>query len=119
MRGSGADPTNNYVGPTLNTSQAHQTHNHTASSSITDPGHNHSQYTYNDDYNGSNTSGQSGPAWSAPDAFPTAPNVRTWSNINTAYTGVTVSTTVGNSSRSVDANETRPYNYGVYWIIKF
>ena len=58
--------------------------------------------------------GQSGPAWVAPDAFPTAPNKNTWSNINNATTGVTVSTTVGNSTTSVDANETRPYNYDVY-----
>lgn len=121
LRGAGTDPTNTYAGPSVNTSQAHatQTHRHSASSSITDPGHSHTQYTFNDDYNNSNTNGQSEPAWPAPDAFSTPPNTKTWSNINSATTGVTVSTTIGDSTTSVNANETRPYNYGVYWIIKF
>jgi len=39
--------------------------------------------------------------------------------VNSHSTGITVDTTVANSTTSVDANETRPYNYGVYWIIKY
>ena len=40
-------------------------------------------------------------------------------SINSATTGITVATTVANSTTSVNATETRPYNYGVYWIIKY
>lgn len=115
LRGTGA--VGSYSGPALNTSQNHatQTHSHNATSNVTDPQHAHTQTTYNDDYNGSNSEDQLTPAWAAPDAT----TQRTWSNINNASTGITVSTTVSNSTTSTDANETRPYNFGVYWIIKY
>jgi microcystin-dependent protein len=118
LRGTGT--TGDYSGPSLNTSQTHatQTHTHTASSSVTDPGHSHSQTTANDDFNGSGGGGyplNSNPSFAPYDSA----GVRTWANINSSTTGVTVATTVGNSTTSVNANETRPYNFGVNWIIKY
>jgi microcystin-dependent protein len=118
LRGTGT--TGDYSGPSLNASQAHatQTHTHTASSVITDPGHAHSQTTNNDDFNnsGGNTfPGSSNPSFAANDTG----SDRTWTNINSSFTGVTVNTTIGNSTTSVNMNETRPYNFGVTWIIKY
>jgi microcystin-dependent protein len=118
LRGTGT--TGDYSGPSLNASQAHatQTHAHTATSVVTDPGHSHSQTTANDDFNGSGGGGyplNSNPSFAQYDSA----GVRTWTNINSSSTGVTVSTTVGNSTTSVNANETRPYNFGVNWIIKY
>jgi microcystin-dependent protein len=118
LRGTGT--TGDYSGPSLNASQAHatQTHAHTASSVITDPGHAHSQTTANDDFN--NSGGNAYPTGSNPSfaAYDSA-GVRTWTNINSSFTGVTVNTTIENSTTSVNANETRPYNFGVNWIIKY
>lgn len=151
LRGIGAH--NGYTGPsTISSYQAHatQTHNHTATSTvtdglhrhtqnahthtattvITDPGHVHSQTTNQDDYNGS--------AGSPPGFFTDSGGPTIIPNINPSTTGITaattvdptiatmldassnitVSTTIGNSTTNV-ANETRPYNYGVYWIIKY
>ena len=116
LRGSGTN--GNYSGPSLNTSQTHatQTHNHTATSVVTDPGHGHSQTTLNDDFNSSGTyQSGSNPSFAQADSAGT----KTWSNISSQFTGVTVSTTVGNNTTYIDANETRPYNFGVYWIIKY
>lgn len=118
LRGTGT--TGDYSGPSLNASQAHatQTHAHTASSVVTDPGHSHSQTTANDDFNGSGGGGyplNSNPSFAPYDSA----GARTWTNINSSSTGVTVSTIVGNSTTSVNANETRPYNFGVNWIIKY
>ena len=115
LRGTGTG--GGYSGPAANTSQAHatQTHNHTATTTITDPGHTHTQTNYNDDYNNSSTAGQIGLGFSK-DAGIDSPVVNT--NISQSNTGVTASTTVANSTVSVNANETRPYNFGVYWIIK-
>ncbi len=59
---------------------------------VNDPGHTHTQYTYNDDYNGSNLDGQLPPAWSN-DAFATTPNTHYWSNICAATTGITIQNT--------------------------
>jgi microcystin-dependent protein len=151
LRGIGAN--NGYTGPsTVSTPQAHatQTHNHTATSTvtdglhrhtqnahahtadnvITDPGHFHTQTTNQDDYNGSLGDP---PAFTGDSGTP-----RIISNINRGFTdigvtttvnptiatmldassNITVSTTIGDSTTNV-ANETRPYNYGVYWIIKY
>jgi microcystin-dependent protein len=118
LRGTGTN--GSYSGPSLNTSQTHatQTHTHTATSVVSDPGHAHSQTTNNDDYNntgGNNFPGSSNPSFAAND---TGIN-KSWTNINSNSTGVTVATTVGNSTTFVNANETRPYNFGVYWIIKY
>jgi microcystin-dependent protein len=117
LRGTGTNGT--YSGPSLNASQTHatQTHAHTASSVVSDPGHAHSQTTVNDDYNG--TGGDNYPEGSNPSFGPyDSAGSRTWTNISSQSTGVTVATTVGNNTTFTDANETRPYNFGVYWIIK-
>ncbi len=151
LRGVGSN--NGYAGPSnISTYQPHatQTHNHTATSTvtdglhnhtqnshthttrtdITDPGHFHTQTTNQDDYNGS---------VGDPPAFTTdSGSPRIISNINNATTGITAATTVdpttptiNNASSNITvsttvldsttnvANETRPYNYGVYWIIKY
>ncbi len=156
LRGIGAN--NGYSGPsTISSYQGHatQTHNHTATSTvtdglhrhtqnehihttstvITDPGHAHTQNTRQDDF--SNDGGVPFPEIPSftSDAGPV---IAPWNNINNATTGIsatttvnptiatmldassniTVSTTIGNSTTNV-ATETRPYNYGVYWIIKY
>ena len=105
-------------------------HTHTADTVITDPGHVHSQTTNQDDYNGSDGSP---PGFFADSGGPTIiPNINRSTTgitaatsvdpatptINNASSNVTVTTTIGNSTTNV-ANETRPYNYGVYWIIKY
>jgi len=60
------------------TTDANGTHSH----GISDPGHTHSQWTINDDYN---NSGGNPPGFSADSA-----GSKTWNNINTAYTGISV-----------------------------
>jgi microcystin-dependent protein len=116
LRGTGTN--GNYSGPDVNTSQTHatQTHSHTASSSVTDPGHEHTQSTINDDFNNSGL-GYSGtiPSFPGPDSAGSI----TWTNINSSFSRVSVATTVADSTTAVNVNETRPYNFGVYWIIKY
>jgi microcystin-dependent protein len=130
-----ATQTHNHLANSVVTDPGHNhtqnAHNHTASTTITDPGHAHTQTTINDDFN---NSGAAPPGFSADSA-----GSRTWSNINSSttgitastsvnnntptnnanFTGVTVNTTIGNSTTSIDPVETRPYNFGVYWIIKY
>lgn len=118
LRGTGTNGV--YSGPSINTSQNHatQTHNHGATSTVTDLGHVHSQTSLNDDFNDSGGiiyPANSNPSFAKSDSAGT----KTWSNVNSNTTGITVATTVANSTTSVNANETRPYNFGVYWIIKF
>ena len=81
--------------------QAAGSHSH----SITDPGHTHSQTTINDDFNSSGTN----PPGFASDSAGT----RTWNNINSATTGITVNsvadhshtiTTDGSHSHTVTVN---------------
>uniref|UniRef100_A0A6C0HB17 Phage tail collar domain-containing protein n=1 Tax=viral metagenome TaxID=1070528 RepID=A0A6C0HB17_9ZZZZ len=117
LRGTGTNGV--YSGPSLNASQTHatQTHTHTASSVVTDSGHTHSQYTINDDYN--NSGGNAYPGTIPSFAGYDSAGSKTWNNINSSTTGISVATTISNSTTSVDANETRPYNYGVWWIIKY
>ena len=79
-------PAHTHTGSTaLNGSHSHSgsisnsgTHNH----GIYDPGHVHTQWTTNDDFN---NSGGSPPGFAADSA-----GYRTWSNINTAYTGISI-----------------------------
>ena len=128
LRGTGS--TGVYVGPDLNESQDHatQTHNHLATSTVTDPQHSHTQTTINNDFD---TGGDSGyPNYTKPSAshYDAGSDI-TWTNtINSSATGVTVATTVANSTTGTnsvtqenvitDDNETRPYNFGINWIIK-
>ena len=117
LRGTGTQGL--YSGPSLNVSQPHATqiHNHTATSTVIDSGHSHTQITLNDDYN---NNGGSYTDFSRP-SFPPSDSAgsNTWTNIQSSTTGVSVTTVVGNTTSNVDTNETRPFNYGVYWIIKY
>jgi len=145
LRGTGKNGgTGIYEGLAVDISQNHATqththtasstvtdpqHTHTATSTVTDPGHNHTQTSINDDFNGSG-----GATSGTIPSFPPSDSAgsRTWTNINSrgtgitvattaanSSTGVTVATTVANSTGSINANETRPYNFGVFWIIKY
>lgn len=67
-------PAHSHIG----TTQAGGAHTHT----ITDPGHTHSQTTINDDFN---SSGADPPGFAADSA-----GTRTWNNINSSTTGITV-----------------------------
>ena len=117
LRGTGTN--GSYAGPNLNASQNHatQTHNHLATSTVTDPGHNHttSDAYWSSDYN----QGISG-TYQGSNHNDDNNNVLLTRTVtsSTSTTGVTVATTVANSTTSVNANETRPYNFGINWIIK-
>lgn len=119
LRGTGTN--GNYSGPDLNESQAHatQTHNHTASSTVTDPGHTHTQTTINNDF--STAEDGSYPNYDKPSAvaYDAGADITWIDTINPTTTGVTVATTVADSTTSVDTNETRPYNFGINWIMKY
>jgi hypothetical protein len=78
----------------------------------------------NDDYNnsggvypGGNSTPNVKPSFAAYDS--TGNVVWRSDTITSNTTGISVATSVNNSSLSVNATETRPYNYGVYWIIKY
>jgi microcystin-dependent protein len=75
-------------------------HTHT----ITDPGHTHSQTTINDDYN---NSGNAPPGFSADSA-----GEKTWNNISTAYTGITVDS-VGSHSHSLSINSAGTHSHRI------
>jgi hypothetical protein len=125
LRGTGSQGV--YSGPAnVNISQNHatQTHNHTASQSE------HAHYTRH--YIGTENSGFDPNFFDFDhDNFNTysysngrAGNIanNTVRPLTGARSGATENTTpavtVANSTTSVDANETRPFNYGVNWIIK-
>jgi len=79
-------PSHTHVGNTLSAGD----HTHTATTAsagththgITDPGHTHTQTTINDDFN---SSGANPPGFAADSA-----GTRTWNNINSATTGISV-----------------------------
>lgn len=77
-------------------------HNHT----INDPGHTHSQNTVNDDFN---NSGGNPPGFTADGA-----GSRTWSNINSSTTGISINYTGGGSAFNI----MNPY-ISLNYIIKF
>lgn len=118
LRGAGNNGNTNHNGPSLNQSQNDNlgTHNHRATSTVSDSGHSHTQTTINDDFN--NTGGNYGGNYTTP-SYPSYDNGlnKTWTNtINSSVTNITVSTTTDLCGNSV---ETRPYNYGINWIIKY
>ncbi len=128
LRGAGnGSGSHGYSGPDLNEYQAHatQTHNHLATSTVNDPSHSHTQISSNDDFN--NSSGGYPPG-ANPSFAEFDSGLRSWSNINSVTTGITVATTVANSTTGTNAvtnktvltdiDETRPYNFGINWIIK-
>ena len=86
-------PSHHHTG-TVDPVGAHTHHNVTGTSgahnhNVSDAGHTHSQYTYQDDYNGSNTEGQAAPGW-VKDAYPNESNTQTWSNINSTSSGISL-----------------------------
>jgi hypothetical protein len=117
-------PNANYIGPDgINAPQLHatQTHTHDASSNVIDPGHAHIMSSQNNNYD--NDAGNFFALNDKPSFARKDDGTRQWTiesgTINSNTTGISVTTTVNNSTLSVNANETRPYNYGVYWIIKY
>ena len=73
-------------------------HNHT----INDPGHTHTQTTINDDFN---NSGSSPPGFSADSA-----GSRTWSNISTNTTGITINNN-GSHSHNLNINNSTSHSH--------
>jgi microcystin-dependent protein len=117
LRGAGNNGNSNHTGPSLNQQQTDSlgVHKHTAQSTVNDPGHRHTQHSINDDFNCSGTYGGN---YSVP-SFPQSDSAGsiTWTNnIDASGTGITVSTTVDTCGNTV---ETRPYNFGINWIIKY
>jgi microcystin-dependent protein len=115
--------------PSHNHGVTDPSHNH----GVNDPGHIHTQTTINDDYN---NSGTNPPGFSQDSA-----GTKTWSNINPSYTNITIKgnttgisvnssftgiTTTDVMTSDVSGNpivrthdrETRPFNFGINWIIK-
>ncbi len=106
LRGTGTSPVLQnvtYTGTTLKTFSNHatQTHNH----GISDPGHGHYinviQTIQHGAFAGTNTFAPDGPLTGT-------------GSTHGNFTGITIQ----NSTTWTDNNETRPYNYGVNWIIK-
>lgn len=109
LRGSGTGP-NGFSGPNTNDYQADATRSHTHRADVNETAHSHSQATINDDFNNTGTY----PDFNKPSfAQHDGAGSITWQNINSSTTGITV--TIGNTG----STETRPYNYGVVWLIKY
>lgn len=108
----GISGSGNYVGPaSVNTSQTDSFASHTHS--VTDPGHNHnitdSGHTHTIPIN-SAAFGISNGYTNNGGGTTTTTNSTTGITINNSTTGVTI--------QNAGGTETRPYNYGVNWIIK-
>ena len=110
LRGTGTNQT--YSGPSLNSSQtdSYKSHDHTITDSghnhgITDPGHRHS------------TSGTTGNYYT----YGNNNSLSTFgTNTGSSTTGITInSSTTGITINSNGNSETRPYNFGVNWIIRY
>ena len=118
LRATGTDPTGKYVGSAINTTQIHSTQTHTHNTitiNVSEPyNHGHSLQTYNDDFNNIGGNHNTPPSFSYNDSN----NLYTWTSAN-ATTGITCTATIGNTTTSISSTETRPYNYGVNWIIKY
>ena len=112
LRGTGTGPNEINSGPAINSAQDDAIKEHTHGVTVYDPGHAHTQTSSNDDFNnnsGAYPSGNPNPSYAQYDS-----GTRTWTNtINSNLTGITV--TIGNTG----STETRPYNYGVVWLIKY
>ena len=119
LRGTGTDPTGNYVGPNVNATQTHATepHNHYTTISTSFAGHTHNFRVYNDDYNQGRLAGQSAPAFlKNNDSNAYNPTV----TVATAKTGISANVSIDSTgSGSKNDLEVRPYNYGVVWVIKY
>jgi hypothetical protein len=97
--------------------QATQSHYHkTNSLTLSDPGHGHIYTTINDDFNGGNGTQNRNPSYSYGDAV----NADYRVNTSASNTGITQATaSIANNTTSTSANESRPYNFGINWIIKY
>ncbi len=97
-------PTHGFAGETANSGS----HTHTMSSngnhvhSINDPGHTHTQTTINDDFN---NSGSSPPSFTADSA-----GSRTWNNINTSTTGITINS-AGAHAHDINSSGAHTHSY--------
>ncbi len=114
LRGSGAHASNGFSGPDVNTSQTDATRSHTHDTNVYDPGHTHTQTSANDNFD-NNSAYPSGSGVNPKPSYAQYDNgTRTWDNtINSNTTGITV------TIESTGSTETRPYNYGVVWLIKY
>ena len=123
LRGAGTNSLNsNYAGPALNQYQTHATESH--SHTITDPGHKHVFDSANDDFNNSTANYPDAlPATTHSTGFPSFPKydsgtTHRWLNPNeNNTTGITVNESLEDGLRS--NVETRPFNCGINWIIKY
>jgi hypothetical protein len=106
LRGVGTASNKNYVGPTLNTSQNDAVQNH--SHGINDPGHDHGQRVTENPGSGRAFRRDFGGDVRGLGDYPQGVNT----DKNT--TGITVDLMNSGSS----ALETRPFNYGINWVIK-
>ena len=102
-----------YSGTNLQEYQTHasETHSHI----ITDPTHSHNFMTRNDDYNSSG----SYTTFTKPSVpqYDSVENIVNWSSaVGNSATNISINKSL--TSASADANETRPFNYSVVWIIK-
>ena len=79
-------------------------HSHSATSSVTDPGHTHSMNTYQTGYD-QNQNRVSMDSWNTPSTF----------NTNSATTGITVSTSVSSSGSSGTNANLQPYITVYMW----
>lgn len=99
-------PNHNHTG----TTSANGAHNHGGASgnagghthTVTDPGHTHTQTTTNDDYN---NSGTNPPGFSADSA-----GTKTWSNINSSTTGITVNS-VGDHAHTIASDGSHTHTF--------
>ncbi len=113
LRGAGKNGTDtSYEGGSVGAKQQHATQNHTHT--VTDPGHGHN-YSYGWPGTAADTSRY---FWS--NTLSNRGELTNASTLNSllSITSNTTGITLGNSFTSSNANETRPYNYGVNWIIK-
>ena len=110
LRGTGTNGTGSSsgtVGPAVGTYNAdtYLNHNHTASSSVSDPGHAHGY-----------TAPTSGAVAVSGGGLPINNTGTTGATTGGAGTGISVSTSVATSTTG--GTETRPRNYGILYIIK-
>lgn len=128
-----ATQTHTHVANTVLSDPGHkhtQTHSHNAT--VYDPGHSHVITTYKEVADTIvEEEGTKGPSFGKKGGATTQNTVINGTNtgiavgiskdstdVNASRTGISVSTSISKNSGITDANETRPYNYGVYWIIK-
>lgn len=108
LRGAGTHGTStSYVGPSLNVSQDHATQTHTHTATSTDSGHGHEIAQNN----------VSGNATAMTTTFQGGTRGYGGNGTGAGYANIT--TTINNSTTSVNPNETRPFNYGINWVIKY